>query len=182
MLPGKFGSIIDNTIDSFYNKTLAINNKIVDNGIFDINDVSPTTGDTADYYVSVLSSTERDASILYEQQYIGSTTLGTTIFKPSYVYETATMNGVSYTGNGYQWNPADEIDISIGRFPVGTNKVICAMPLNRDLEFTSDLKYVISKGYANVANAPADVYGVLIVGTPSLGTINAKVVKNIHTR
>ena len=177
MLPGQSGSILDNTIDSFYNKTLAINNKIVDNGIFDINDVSPTTGDTADYYVSVLSSTDRDPSISYEQQFIGSTTLGTTIFKPSDVYQVTTMNGVSYTGNGYQWSNADEIDISIGRFPVGTNNVICAMPLNRGLEFTSDLKYVISKGYANVANAPSDIYGVLVVGTPSLGTINAKVVK-----
>jgi len=173
MLPGKFGSIVDNCIDSFYNKTLAINNKIVTNRIFDINDVSPTTGDYADYYVSVLSSTSRDISISYENQFVGSTTLGTTIFKPNSVSQTMVMNGVSYTENGYEWSNASSIDISIGRFPVGTTNVICAMPLNRGIEFTSDLKYVMYKGYADIANTPSDIYGVLVVGTPSLGTINA---------
>lgn len=173
MLFGKFGSIVDNCVDSFYNKTLAINNKIVTNGIFDINDVSPTTGDYADYYVSVLSSTNRDVSLSYETQFVGSTSLGTTIFKPNSVFQRTVMNGVAYTGNGYQWSNASSTDISIGRFPVGTNKVICAVPLNRGIEFTSDLKYVISKGYAEVENAPSDIYGVLVVGTPSLGTINA---------
>lgn len=177
MLPHtRYGSIIDNHVDPLYgNVTAAINNKIVTNKVFDVNDVAPTTGDTADYYISFLTDTYLGDG--FQLPYIGSPTIGSQIVKNP--YNKYTMGGIEYCSVPYYDSmETNTTEISIGRFPPSPKYIQLSFTLNTAQEYTSTFNYVVAKDYEYTdLTAPYLGGSVLIVGTPSLGTINTKVKK-----
>ena len=172
MLPHtKYGSIIDNHVDPLYgNVTAAINNKIVTNKVFDVNDVAPTTGDTADYYISFLTDTYLGDG--FQLPYIGSPTIGSQIVKNP--YDKYTMGGIEYCSVPYYDSmETDTTEISIGQFPPSPKYIQLSFTLNTAQEYTSTFNYVVAKDYEYTdLTAPYLGGTVLIVGTPSLGTIS----------